>query len=129
MAGNFLIDTNIVITLIRGEDILRKRFNKAREILVPSIVVGELFFGAYKSGKTKKNLDTLAEFISKNRIVPCDAETAREFGFIKNELREKGRPIPDNDIWIAAMAIQHSLTLVTRDKHFNEIDRLDKTCW
>jgi tRNA(fMet)-specific endonuclease VapC len=56
--------------------------------------------------------------------MPCDAATAREYGRIKEILRAKGKPIPENDIWIAAMAVQHGLTLATRDQHFGEVPNL-----
>ena len=55
--------------------------------------------------------------------------TARRYGTIKNELRRKGRPIPENDIWIAATAIEHALVLVTRDDHFRETDGLEIEAW
>lgn len=57
-------------------------------------------------------------------IVPCDQATAEKYGRIRHALKVNGRPIPDNDIWIAALAIQHSLTLVTRDAHFQEVESL-----
>lgn len=62
-------------------------------------------------------------------MLACDLDTAREYGVIKNALREKGRLIPENDIWIAAIARQHDLTLVTRDEHFKEIKHLKVEMW
>jgi tRNA(fMet)-specific endonuclease VapC len=62
-------------------------------------------------------------------VLACDLDTAREYGVIKNALREKGRLIPENDIWIAAIARQHDLTLVTRDEHFKEIKHLKVEMW
>jgi tRNA(fMet)-specific endonuclease VapC len=59
----------------------------------------------------------------------CDATTANYYGQIKKELKEKGNPIPENDIWIAAIAKQHELELVSRDKHFEKIDNLKVTKW
>lgn len=55
--------------------------------------------------------------------------TARQYGEIKNKLRKKGRPLPENDIWIAALALQYDLILVTRDQHFDEIDNLKLVSW
>lgn len=57
------------------------------------------------------------------------AETSQQYGKIKNGLRVKGRPIPENDIWIAAICKQHGLTLISRDEHFKEIDGLPITAW
>ncbi len=62
-------------------------------------------------------------------VLGCDSDTARRYGEVKNALRLKGRPIPENDIWIAAVALQHGLTLITRDGHFNEIEELTVEAW
>jgi len=62
-------------------------------------------------------------------FVPCNAETAKKYGEIKNRLKEKGHPIPENDIWIAAIAQQYALTLVTRDAHFEGIENLKIEVW
>jgi len=59
----------------------------------------------------------------------CDARTAQAYGQIKNSLRAKGRPIPENDIWIAALGKQHSLTLITRDAHMGEVEGLAIEGW
>jgi tRNA(fMet)-specific endonuclease VapC len=62
-------------------------------------------------------------------VLPCDATTARLYGEIKASLRSKGRPIPENDIWNAAVAQQHGLSLVTRDEHFNNVAGLAAEAW
>ena len=59
----------------------------------------------------------------------CNADVARRYGEIKLQLRRKGRPIPENDIWISAIAKQYELTVVTRDDHFNEVDNLRTLTW
>jgi tRNA(fMet)-specific endonuclease VapC len=56
-------------------------------------------------------------------------ETARQYGEVKNRLRLKGRPLPENDVWIAALALQHDLILVTRDAHFQEVENLQPVAW
>ncbi len=71
-----------------------------------------------------KNIDRINEFADSSSVLSCDTETSRQYGKIKNTLRLKGRPIPENDIWIAAIAEQHKLTLISRDEHFKEIDGL-----
>jgi len=62
-------------------------------------------------------------------VLACDQATAREYGQIKARLRAKGRPLPENDIWIAAIARLHGLTLVTRDQHFREVEGLAWEAW
>jgi tRNA(fMet)-specific endonuclease VapC len=129
MNGKYLLDTNIVIALFAGEAGLGNSLATAEEVFLPSVAVGELYYGARKSGKPQENLARIDELVLKNVVLGCDSETARQYGAIKNSLRMKGRPLPENDIWIAALAIQHGLTLATRDAHFNEIGDLSLAAW
>jgi len=125
MSGKFLLDTNVVIAFLAGELAIRQLLAEAEDVFVPIIALGELYFGARKSGQVEKNLTRINEFVINCSILVCDTDTAREYGIIKNTLRAKGRPIPENDIWIAAVAKQHGLTLVTRNLHFSEIQSLN----
>jgi len=120
MSGRFLLDTNIVIALFAGEVDIQEHLKQAEEVFVPSIVLGELYFGARKSGRIKENLARIDEFAFSSSVLGCDTDTAREYGAIKDMLRMKGRPIPENDVWIAAIARQYGLVLVSRDTHFDE---------
>jgi len=129
MNGRYLLDTNIVIALFDNEPTVTEGFKKAQEILVPSIVIGELYYGAQGSAKVKKNVTRVDNFVAANTILVCDSKTSATYGIVKNALKKKGRPIPDNDIWIAAITLQHSLTLITRDAHFNEVDGLQIEVW
>src|ERR671939_46553 len=69
------------------------------------------------------------DFAARSSILVCDHTTARQYGESKNALRAKGRPIPENGLWIAAVALQYSLTLATRDDHFREVDGLTIVKW
>jgi len=129
MNGKFLLDTNIVIALFANEATIKDNLAEAEEVFVPSIVIGELFYGAQKSTRSKENLARIDELALASVVLGCDVETARKYGEIKNDLRAKGHPIPENDIWIAAIAAQHSLTLVSRDAHFDEIIDLNRVIW
>ena len=122
--GRFLLDTNIVIALFANEAIVQQRLAEANEVFVPSIVLGELYYGARKSARVEENLARIDEFVASNTVLPSDAATAQQYGDIKSKLRAKGRPIPENDIWIAAIALQYQLTVVARDGHFHEVDGL-----
>jgi tRNA(fMet)-specific endonuclease VapC len=66
-----------------------------------------LYYGAYKSGRVEKNIQQIRDFIQVSEIIQCDESAADWYGQIKKQLRAKGRPIPENDIWIAAMALQY----------------------
>ncbi len=129
MSGKFLLDTNIVIAIFAGEPSVRERLTQVAEVYVPSIVLGELYFGARKSGRIAENVTRVDAYAASSTVLACTEATAQEYGAIKKELREKGRPLPENDIWIAAIGRQWDLTLVTRDAHFNDIENLRLELW
>jgi len=129
MSGKYLLDTNIVIALFAEDPAVQKHMARAGEIFIPVIVIGELYFGAFKSGRPRANTLHSEKFAAGNTVLVCDIGTSAEYGRIKNLLQKKGHPIPENDIWIAAIAIQHGLTLVSRDEHFKKIDELKRAVW
>ncbi len=128
MNGSYALDTNIVIALFADDSVVTKRAAGISNIFIPSIVIGELYYGARKSSRATENLARIDEFVESNVVLSCDTETARQYGEIKDRLRQKGRPIPENDIWVAA-AFQHGLSVATRDAHFSEIDGLVVETW
>lgn len=77
----------------------------------------------------EKNIQNIEKLIARYPVLKVDEKTAKEYGIIKAELRKKGKPIPENDIWIAALAKQHNLILITRDNHFDEIGSISKEKW
>lgn len=129
MSGKYLLDTNIVIAIFGDDDMVIEKLLSADEVLIPNIVVGELLYGALKSSRSEENLNQIEKFIAGNVIIGSNTETARHYGKIKFGLQQKGRPIPENDIWIAALALEHELSLVTRDEHFQEVSELDRVVW
>ena len=129
MNGRYLLDTNIVIALFAQDQSIQDHLYRAEEVLIPSIVLGELYYGALKSARVETNQARIDEFASSSVIVGCDWGTARIYGQIKNKLRAKGRPIPENDLWIVAIAQQHQLPLISRDDHFKEVDDLSLRRW
>ena len=129
MNGRYLLDTNIVIAIFAQDASVAFQLATAAEVLIPSIVIGELFYGAYNSKRRAENVQRINDFIEANTIISCDSETAQCYGQIKNTLKIKGRPIPENDIWIAAIAQQHKLTLISRDGHLNEVDSIELEVW
>ncbi|MEB3181374.1 MAG: type II toxin-antitoxin system VapC family toxin [Nostocaceae cyanobacterium] len=129
MSGRYLLDTNIIIALFADEAVVKNNLAQAHEVLIPSVVIGELCYGARKSRRTQANLARVDELVANSTVLGCDAETARQYGEVKNKLRLKGRPLPENDIWIAALALQHDLIVVTRDAHFQEVENLQTVAW
>ena len=129
MSGRFLLDTNIVIAIFAEESAVLERAAAADEVSVPAVALGELYYGARKSAQSATNIARIDEFAAAATVLGCDAVTAQQYGKIKNDLRAKGRPIPENDIWIAAVAAQHGLTVVSRDDHFAEVTDLPREVW
>jgi tRNA(fMet)-specific endonuclease VapC len=127
--GRFLLDTNIVIALLEGEEAVLSNLDRVAEVFIPAIVLGELFFGAAKSGRPFENASIIERFAVGRSVLSCDLPAARAYGRMRQQLRAKGRPLPENDIWIAATAYSHGLVLVTRDRHFREIDDLAIAEW
>lgn len=123
MTGNrFLLDTNIVSAWLKGEAIIANNIDKADAIYIPIIVIGELYYGASFSVQIQKNTENIKRVTQRYPVLSIDEETTISYGNIKANLRKKGKPIPENDIWIAAIALTHHIPLVTRDKHFTEIE-------
>ncbi len=129
MSGRFLLDTNIVIAIFAKEAKVQAYLVNATEVFVPVIVLGELYYGAYKSSRVSENIAKINQFAANNAVLISDTATAQAYGQIKNGLRAKGRPVPENDIWIAAIAMQYDLALVTRDGHFGEVEGLVIETW
>ena len=129
MSGNYLLDTNIIIAFFANEQAILSRMKEAKKIFLPSIAIGELHYGARKSAQTDANLTRINQLVVRSIVLSSDEETAYWYGIVKDQLRRAGNPIPANDIWIAAIAIQRNLILATRDKHFKIVDGLDIEMW
>lgn len=129
VSGSYLLDTNIVIALFAADSAVLDKLSDAEAVFVPAIVLGELYYGAHKSSQPVENADHIVAFAAQNTILACDEETARAYGVFKSQLRAKGKPLPENDIWIGALAHQYDLTLITRDRHFAEMDEISYASW
>jgi len=129
MSGRFLLDTNMIIAVFANEEAVTQKLADAEEVFVPSSALGELYFGAGKSARAKDNIARIDELSAGSAVLVCDALTAKLYGTIKNRLKMQGTPIPENDIWIAALAMQYQLTLVTGDRHFRVVEDLQVEQW
>ncbi len=130
MTGNkFLLDTNIITAWLKGDTSIASKIDKAKEVHIPIIVVGELYYGALYSTQVQKNINNIKSMTSNYNVLQIDEETTIVYGNIKAILRKKGKPIPENDIWIAAIGQRFQLTIVTRDKHFKEIESINLKSW
>lgn len=129
MTGEVLLDTNVVIGLFAADSSVLSGLASVSAAYVPAIVLGELYFGALKSARAEANVTRILEFAAASEVLVCDGSTAENYGQIKDGLRSVGRPIPENDIWIAAVAMQHGLAVATRDSHFGEVAGLEVIAW
>jgi tRNA(fMet)-specific endonuclease VapC len=130
MSGKrFLLDTNIIIDFLQGRDDLKDKFLSSGYIAIPHIVTGELYYGAELSNNSIKNLKNLKSFLKSFDILSSDDITSSFYAKIKKQLKIRGNPIPENDIWIAALALQYDLILATNDKHMQLIDKLSVELW
>lgn len=121
-----LLDTSGYAALMRGDHDVLDVLNGALCVLVPTVVLGELHSGFRQGGRTQENQRQLITFLADSSVsvVPITAETALHYAEIDVYLHAKGRPIPRNDVWIAASALEHGAALVTRDGHFRELPLL-----
>ena len=129
MTGRFLLDTNVIVALFANDPAVCQYLTGDTEVFLPAIALGELYYGAYKSLRVKDNIARIDGFASACVTLAVDPVTAQWYGQIKDKLRKLGRLIPENDIWIAAIAQQHDLALITRDSHFEGVDGLPLQKW
>ncbi len=123
---NLLIDTNIYTYAFNGKTDVIRILQRAHKISICAITIGELLSGFKAGSKENMNRAQLEEFLDSPRVqlIGIDEDTAEFYSEIHTALKKKGKPIPTNDIWIAASALQHGLRFFTKDRHFKYIPGL-----
>jgi tRNA(fMet)-specific endonuclease VapC len=127
-SGKWALDSNAYIDAVGGSPVL-ETIDQADAIYLPAIVVGEILFGALNSGRPADNLRTATQFINNCAILPVDAAVAMQYARLRLTLKQAGKPLPENDLWIAATCIVHDVPLLTRDEHFRAIPELRQQDW
>lgn len=119
--GAILLDTSAYSAFKRGHGEVIELIRSAGRILLPAAVVGELLAGFEFGGRRERNRAELDEFLAASRvaITPITRSTAERYAVIYRYLREKGTPVPTNDLWIAATAMEHRAVVLTTDGHFS----------
>jgi predicted nucleic acid-binding protein len=118
-----ILDTSAYSAFLRGNEAIKHFLQHAEEIYLNPIIIGELLAGFLLGGIEKKNRAVLRDFLSSPRVkvVGIDEETSERYAVIFNYLRTQGTPIPTNDLWIAASAMQHGLKVLTTDSHYLKV--------
>jgi tRNA(fMet)-specific endonuclease VapC len=124
MNGRISFDTNAVIRLFKKESRVIEIIASHSLVCLPVPVVGELLYAARNSAKAEENLKTHNEFIDACAILNISRESADCYSRIRFQLKEKGRPIPENDLWIASICLEQGIPLCTFDCHFDNIEDL-----
>ena len=124
-----ILDTNALSAIADAEPVPSAQFANARRVAIPVIVLGEYRFGIGHSRNKQRYERWLEELVSVCDVLVVDEETAIRYAEIRAKLKQAGTPIPSNDMWIAALARQHALPILTRDRHFDSIKGLRRLDW
>lgn len=124
-----ILDTNAVSALFSGDEALKQILESSFRHHLPVIVLGEYRFGVLGSKNRDLLTDLLETLEGESHILPVDAITTRHYAEIRRQLKKAGTPIPENDVWIAALAKQHMLSIVSRDRHFDLVESIQCIHW
>jgi tRNA(fMet)-specific endonuclease VapC len=124
-----ILDTNAVSALFAGDPGLDRLLAGAERHHLPVIVLGEYRYGLSRS-KQRTRLGGLLDVLARESILlRVDERTAESYALVREELRRAGTPIPENDVWIAALALQHGEPVVSRDAHFDRVAGVEWVSW
>jgi tRNA(fMet)-specific endonuclease VapC len=128
VAVRLALDTNRYTDLCRGDASAVKTIEHADEVWLPFIVLGELRAGFAVGNQGSRNEAVLLRFLLKPgvAVLYADEQTTHHYGAVYRQLRKQGTPMPTNDMWIAALVLQHSLVLFARDAHFDALPQLPR---
>ena len=124
-----ILDTNAVSALADGDPGLLEKVASVAQFSLPVVVLGEFRFGIARSRHHARYARWLEQLVAVSSVLLVDEETAASYAAVRERLRKKGRPIPSNDAWIAALALQHTLPVMTQDEHFDLVDGLQRKAW
>lgn len=124
--NKIILDTNCYAAYLTGDQKVLQALTEAKITFMSIFVLGELYAGFKGGTREKENRNILRTFLKKSSVITLNTsiETAELFGMVKDTLKQAGRPIPVNDVWITAHALEYGAVLVTHDKHFRNIPGL-----
>lgn len=124
-----ILDTNAVSALADGAVAIERVLTPHPFLAIPVIVVGEFRFGFLGSRHRSRYEAWFGELLDACRLLPIGPNTAKHYATLRHDLKRRGRPVPSNDLWIAALAVEHDLPVVSRDAHFDEMSGLRRVSW
>lgn len=124
-----ILDTDGLSALAEGESGLQPLLRRAAQVAIPVIVLGEYRYGISQSRDHIHYEQWMTEYLPSFRILDIDERTTIFYSDVRKELKKAGTPIPSNDVWIAALCRQHSLSLVSRDRHFDAVSGIVRLDW
>jgi len=127
--NSLLLDTSVVVKHFRYPTAVVNKLAEYEELYLPQPALGELYYGAYRSGRLETSLAQIERFLDAVDLLVADKETSVFYGQIAAGLARAGTPIPQNDIWIAALARQTGLRVATTDDHFDRVTNLTVLKW
>jgi len=124
-----ILDTNALSAIADGDAALEPILRRAAEVALPVIALGEYLYGIRQSRHRDRYELWLAKSVGNYRVLYVDEDTAACYAAMRGELKEAGAPIPSNDVWVAALARQHGLAVLSRDRHFDQVPGLRRINW
>ena len=124
-----ILDTNAFSAMADGESALESVLRQANQVGVPVVVLGEYRYGIAQSRNREDYEQWLSDYLPVFRILDVDEQTTGHYADVRIELKRLGKPIPSNDVWIAALCRQHSLPVLSRDRHFDVVSGITRLSW
>ena len=120
------LDTNRLTDLFQGDTALADQLGNCDEVWIPLVVLAEIKAGFYGGSQQDRNAILLRKLLAKPTVdvLLPGRETAEQYARLFVQLKRAGSPVPDNDLWVASLALEHDLTLITRDRHFQRVPQL-----
>lgn len=119
-----ILDTNALSAWAEGLDNIASALRSAHRLVVPSVVLGEYYFGIRQSRYRYRYENWLSRYLPMTEIATINSTTASSYADIRLDLRNRGLPITQNDVWIAALARQHGLAILSNDSHFDLVEHV-----
>ena len=124
-----ILDTNAVSALLAGDAAIRPTIANVTTPAIPTIVIGEDRYGLVESSRADAITSAFDRLLRSIRVLTVDEDTADRYAEVRRRLKVNGTPIPENDIWISALARQHELAVLSRDRHFDHVHGLQRVGW